>query len=54
MTEAEYVASVKSYGTDITASVERQNIFGAQFHPEKSGEHGLGILRKFAELKGGI
>ncbi|MDR0653418.1 MAG: imidazole glycerol phosphate synthase subunit HisH [Synergistaceae bacterium] len=53
VTEPEYVSSVTSYGIDITASVERQNVFGAQFHPEKSGECGLAILRKFAELKDG-
>jgi glutamine amidotransferase len=53
VTEPEYVSSVTFYGTDITASVERENVFGAQFHPEKSGEHGLAILRKFAELKAG-
>ncbi|MDR1134337.1 MAG: imidazole glycerol phosphate synthase subunit HisH [Synergistaceae bacterium] len=54
VTEPEYVSSVTSYGADITASVERGNVFGMQFHPEKSGERGLGILRKFAELKGGL
>ncbi|MDR3165605.1 MAG: imidazole glycerol phosphate synthase subunit HisH [Synergistaceae bacterium] len=53
VTEPEYVSSVTSYGVDITASVERENVFGAQFHPEKSGEHGLAILKKFAELKAG-
>jgi glutamine amidotransferase len=53
VTEPEYVSSVTSYGADITASVERENIFGAQFHPEKSGEQGLAILKKFAELKCG-
>ena len=54
VTEPEYVSSVTSYGADITASVEHENVFGAQFHPEKSGEQGLDILRKFAESKGGI
>jgi glutamine amidotransferase len=54
VTDPEYVSSVTSYGADITASVERGNVFGAQFHPEKSGEGGLGILRKFAELRAGI
>ncbi|MDR1578907.1 MAG: imidazole glycerol phosphate synthase subunit HisH [Synergistaceae bacterium] len=54
VTEPEYVSSVTSYGVDVTASVERQNIFGAQFHPEKSGERGLSILKKFAELKAEI
>ena len=37
-------------GTEIPASVEINNIFGVQFHPEKSGEVGLGILKKFINL----
>lgn len=36
--------------TEIPASVEMNNIFGVQFHPEKSGEVGLRILKKFIEL----
>jgi glutamine amidotransferase len=54
VTAPEYVSSVTSYGADITASVERKNVFGVQFHPEKSGEPGLGILKKFAELKAAV
>ncbi len=38
------------YGTNIHASVEKNNIFACQFHPEKSGEIGLSILRNFAAL----
>ena len=37
------------YGKPITAAVENGNIMGAQFHPEKSGEVGLNILRAFCE-----
>ena len=37
------------YGREITAAVAKGNITGAQFHPEKSGEVGLAILRAFAE-----
>lgn len=41
------------YSCDITAAVGKGNIYGCQFHPEKSGEIGLNILRAFCE-KGGI
>jgi len=37
------------YGREITAAVAHGNVTGAQFHPEKSGEVGLSILRAFAE-----
>ena len=37
------------YSKDITAAVGKNNIFGCQFHPEKSGEVGLNILRAFCE-----
>ncbi len=41
------------YSCDITAAVGKNNIYGCQFHPEKSGNVGLNILRAFCE-KGGI
>lgn len=41
------------YGADITAAVGKNNIYGCQFHPEKSGNVGLNILRAFCE-KGDI
>lgn len=41
------------YGGTITACVGKDNVYGCQFHPEKSGEVGLRILRAFCELKGG-
>ena len=41
------------YSCDITAAVGKGNIYGCQFHPEKSGNVGLNILRAFCE-KGGI
>ena len=39
-----------NYGIDFTASVGKGNIYGCQFHPEKSGEVGLNILRGFCEI----
>lgn len=44
------LAAVTEYGIPITAAVEKGNIFGCQFHPEKSGSVGLVILRKFCEI----
>ena len=45
------ITSVTEYGAPVTASVERGNVFGCQFHPEKSGEKGLMILKAFCEVK---
>lgn len=47
--EGEVVATTE-YGTLIHASVEKDNIFACQFHPEKSGQVGLIILKNFAAL----
>lgn len=44
------VSATTDYGIDITAAVRNENIFGVQFHPEKSGENGLSILKAFNEL----
>ncbi len=44
------VAASTQYGVSIHASVERDNVFACQFHPEKSGEIGLRILKNFIEL----
>lgn len=44
------VAATTDYVTRIHASVEKDNIFGCQFHPEKSGDVGLQILKNFAML----
>ena len=42
--------AVTEYGALLTASVEKDNIFGCQFHPEKSGDVGLSILKAFVEV----
>ncbi|ROR29466.1 glutamine amidotransferase [Mobilisporobacter senegalensis] len=42
------VAATTDYGTLIHASIEKDNIYACQFHPEKSGEVGLQILKNFA------
>ncbi len=44
------VAATTYYSTTIHAAVEHDNIYGCQFHPEKSGSIGLQILRNFAQL----
>ena len=45
------VTATTEYGIDLTASVQRENLYGCQFHPEKSGKVGLSILRAFCELE---
>lgn len=47
------VRAVTEYGVPIHASVEKDNIFACQFHPEKSSSVGLGILKNFAKIQGG-
>ena len=44
------VAAYCDYGMKVPALVFSGNVYGAQFHPEKSGETGLNILRCFAEI----
>lgn len=47
---SEDVAAYTDYGGRVTACVMKGNVYGCQFHPEKSGEAGLQILRNFASL----
>ncbi len=49
---APYVTAVTEYGIPVTAAVQRDNVYGCQFHPEKSGDVGLRILRAFSETEG--
>lgn len=46
------VIATAEYGAPVTAAVQKGNVFGCQFHPEKSGTVGLNILRAFAEMEG--
>ena len=48
--EEETVKATTGYSVNIHASVEKDNVFACQFHPEKSGDLGLQILKNFAEL----
>lgn len=49
--EPEIVKAVTDYSTTIHASVEKENVFACQFHPEKSSRYGLKILENFAKLE---
>lgn len=48
--DEKYITATTNYGADLTASVQNKNIYGVQFHPEKSGNVGLNILREFCEV----
>ena len=50
--DPQIVKAMAEYGVMIHASVESGNVFGCQFHPEKSGETGLHILRNFIARQG--
>ena len=45
----EATIATAEYGAELTAAVARGNVYGCQFHPEKSGKVGLNILRAFCE-----
>ena len=52
--QPEYLVADTVYGDHIPAMVQNGNVYGCQFHPEKSGELGLTILKAFAERAAGV
>ena len=48
---AEFTLAASDYSIPVTGVVRNGNVYGAQFHPEKSGEAGLNLLRAFAEME---
>lgn len=44
------IAATTDYGETITAAIEQDNVFATQFHPEKSGDVGLHVLKNFLDL----
>lgn len=46
----QHVAATVNYGQDVVASIQKDNIFATQFHPEKSQNNGLTLLKTFFEL----
>ncbi len=48
--DCDSVVATAEYGADLTAVVAKNKVFGCQFHPEKSGEVGLKILKAFSEI----
>ena len=51
--DEQIVKATTAYGDLVHASVEQDNIFACQFHPEKSSSVGLAILKNFAEIEDG-
>lgn len=51
VTEGKNIIATTKYGAELTAAVQYKNVYGCQFHPEKSGNVGLNILRAFCEAE---
>ena len=49
--DCDSVVATAEYGAELTAVVAKGNVYGCQFHPEKSGEVGLKILKAFSEME---
>jgi len=50
-TDQKFISATSNYGENFISFVESENIFGAQFHPEKSHKNGLKLLSNFIDLK---
>ena len=48
--KTDITSQVDFYNKRLTASLERKNIYGVQFHPEKSLENGLKLLKNFSDI----
>jgi glutamine amidotransferase len=48
--DKDVIATTTSYGVDFTSSIQKDNIFACQFHPEKSQQVGLQVLKNFGKL----
>ena len=48
--ESANIEATSDYGGKFTCSITKENIFGVQFHPEKSHNFGMSLLKNFAEI----
>jgi glutamine amidotransferase len=48
--DKEVISATTDYSTNIVCSVEKENIFGTQFHPEKSNNQGLKLVCNFLDI----